>query len=102
MSKQDDVGNFDEVLKVYAQHGCKCPKDKVYGFRELIQAWKDNLVVDYEKSDLEVFLDAARLGLLDPQKYGGRHLAYWLWSAMGLGDRERFNSCLCENSLEVQ
>jgi len=100
MSERGDVGNFDEVLQVYAQHGCKCPKDKVYGFRELISTWKDKLVVNYDKSDLEVFVDAARLGLLDPRNHGGRHVAFLLWSEMGLGDREEFNRCLSQNSLD--
>jgi hypothetical protein len=35
-SERGNIGHFDEVLRVYAQHICKCPKDKVYAFRELI------------------------------------------------------------------
>jgi hypothetical protein len=99
-SERGNIGHFDEVLRVYAQHICKCPKDKVYAFRELVQIWKDDLVPNYSKSDLEVFLDATRLGVLDPCKHGGRNVTFLLWSAMGLGGREEFNTCLSENFLE--
>lgn len=37
MSERGDVAMFDEVIGVYAQHHeCSLPKDKVYGFRELV------------------------------------------------------------------
>ena len=83
---------LDEVIKIYAQHHeCSWPKDNVYGFRELISRWKEKLVVDYRKSDLEVFLDVARLGLSDSKQYGGRYIAFRLWLAMELGKSESFN-----------
>lgn len=53
-----------------------------------------NLVVDYKRSDLDVFLNAAKLNLFKPKRYGGWYVAFCLWSAMGLGDREKFNDCL--------
>lgn len=93
MSENGDVAMLDEVIKIYAQHHeCSWLKDKVYGFRELIPKWKEKLVVDYKKSDLEVFLDVARLGLFDSKQHGGRYVAFRLWSAMGL-DSESFNDC---------
>jgi hypothetical protein len=62
MSERGDVAMFDEVIGVYAKHHeCSLPKDKVYRFRELVPQWKENLVVDYKRSDLEVFLDVAKL-----------------------------------------
>ncbi|OXV07873.1 hypothetical protein Egran_04363 [Elaphomyces granulatus] len=102
MSERGDVAMLDEVIGVYAQHHkCSLPKDKVYGFRELVPQWKENLVVDYKRSDLEVFLDVAKLDLFEPKKHGGRHVAFHLWSAMGLGDREKFNDCLRQSFPEV-
>lgn len=96
MSKRGDVATLDEVIEVYAQHQeCRLPKDKVYGFRELVPQWKENLVVDYKRSDLEVFLDVAKLDLFEPKMHGGPRVAFRLWSAMGLGDsEEKFNDCL--------
>jgi hypothetical protein len=94
MKEQGDVVLFDEALRVYVHHGCNCPKDKVYGLRELIPQWNKKLVVDYEKSVLDVFLDAARCGLFEQRKLGGLHVAFGLWSEMGLGDREKFNDCV--------
>jgi len=92
---QGDGAMLDEVIGVYAQHhGCREPKDKVYGFCELVPQWKEKLVVDYKRSDLEVFLDVANLGLFETQKHGGWHVASQLWSAMGLGDREKLNDCI--------
>lgn len=102
MSERGDVAMFDEVIKVYAQHHeCSLPKDKVYGFRELVPQWKENLVVNYKRSDLEVFLDVAKLDLFEPKKHGGWHVAFRLWLAMGLGDREKFNDCLRQSFPEV-
>lgn len=102
MSERGDVAMLDEVIGVYAQHHkCSLPKDKVYGFRELVPQWKENLVVDYKRSDLEVFLDVAKLDLFEPKKHGGWHVAFNLWSAMGLGDREKFNDCLRQSFPEV-
>jgi hypothetical protein len=95
MSERGDVAKLDEVIKVFAQHHeCSLPKDKVYGFRELVVQWKESLVVNYERSDLEVFLDVAKLDLFKSEKHGGLHVALDLWLAMGLGDREKFNDCL--------
>ena len=95
MSERGDVAMFDEVIEVFAQHHeCSLPKDKVYGFRELVPQWKENLVVNYKRSDLEVFLDVAKLDLFESKKHGGLHVAFHLWLAMGLGDREKFNDCL--------
>jgi len=72
MSERADVAMFDEVIKVFAQHHeCSRPKDKVYGFRELVPQWKENLVVNYKQSDLEVFLDVAKLDLFESKKHGG-------------------------------
>jgi hypothetical protein len=60
------------VIEVFAQHHeCSLPKDKVYGFRELVPQWKENLVVNYKRSDLEVFLDVAKLDLFESKKHGG-------------------------------
>src|SRR6266480_5129524 len=102
MSERGDVAMLDEVIGVYAQHHeCSLPKDKVYGFRELVPQWKENLVVDYGRSNLEVFLDVAKLDLFEPKKHGGWHVAFHLWSAMGLGDREKFNDCLRQSFPEV-
>jgi len=95
MSERGDVAMLDEVIGVYARHHeCSLPKDKVYGFRELVPQWKENLVVDYKRSNLEIFLDVANLDLFEPKKHGGWHVAFHLWSAMGLGDSEKFNDCL--------
>ena len=81
---QGNGAMVDEVIGVYAQdHDCSEPKDKVYGFCELVPRWKEQLVVDYKRSGLEVFLDVAKLGLLEPQEHGGLHVAFQLWSAMG-------------------
>jgi hypothetical protein len=80
---------FDEVIEVFAQHH-ECS----LGFRELVPQWKENLVVNYKRSDLEVFLDVAKLDLFESKKHGGLHVAFRLWLAMGLGDREKFNDCL--------
>jgi hypothetical protein len=56
MSERHDVAIFDEVIGIYAKHHeCSCPKDKVYGFRELVPQWRENLVVDYTRSNLDVF-----------------------------------------------
>lgn len=102
MSEQGNVAMLDEVIRVYARHHeCSLPKDKVYGFRELVPQWKENLVVDYKRSDLEVFLDVAKLDLFEPKKHGGWHVAFHLWSAMGLGDSEKFNDCLRQAFPEV-
>src|SRR5256885_6844270 len=102
MSERGDVAMFDEVIGVYAKHHeCSLPKDKVYGFRELVPQWKENLVVDYKRSDLEVFLDVAKLDLFEPKKHGGWYLAFRLWLAMGLGDREKFNDCLRQSFPEI-
>ncbi|KAI9775913.1 MAG: hypothetical protein M1839_000702 [Geoglossum umbratile] len=101
-SERGDVAMLDEVIGIYAQHHeCKLPIDKVYGFRELVPQWKESLVVDYKRSDLEVFLDVAKLDLFEPKKHGGLHVAFRLWSAMGLGDREKFNDCLRQSFPEV-
>jgi hypothetical protein len=95
MSERGDVAMFDEVIEVFAQHHeCSLSKDKVYGFRELVPQWKENLKVNYKRSDLKVFLDVAKLDLFEPKKHGGWHVAFRLWVAMGLGDREKFNDCL--------
>jgi len=102
MSERGDVAMLDEVIGIYAQHHeCKLPIDKVYGFRELVPQWKENLVVDYKQSDLEVFLDVAKLDLFEPKKHGGLHVAFRLWSAMELGDREKFNNCLRQSFPEI-
>ncbi|KAI9865353.1 MAG: hypothetical protein M1813_002242 [Trichoglossum hirsutum] len=102
MSERGDVAMLDEVIGIYAQHHeCKFPIDKIYGFRELVPQWKENLVVDYKRSDLEVFLDVAKLDLFEPKKHGGLHVAFRLWSAMGLGDREKFNDCLRQSFPEI-
>ena len=34
-------------------------------------------------------LDDAKLDLVEPKKHGGWHVAFLLWSGMGLGDREK-------------
>jgi hypothetical protein len=92
VSQREDVAMLDKVVEIYAQHHeCSLPKDKVYGFLELVPQWKENLVVDYERSDLEVFLDVVRLNLIGQW---GWHVALHLWSAMGLGDSEMFTSCI--------
>lgn len=79
MSERGDVAMFDEVIEIFAQyHDCSRPKDKVYGFRELIPQWKEDLVVDYERDDLEVFMDVAKLDLFDLKKHGGLHVAFRL------------------------
>ena len=102
MSERGDVAMLDEVIQIYTQHHeCSLPKDKVYGFRELIPQWKENLVVDYKRSDLEVFLDVAKLDLFEPKKHGGWHVAFHLWSAMGLGDREKFDDCLRQSLIDT-
>lgn len=102
MSERGDVAMLDEVVGVYARHHeCSCLKDRVYGFHELVSQWKENLVVDYKRSDLEIFLDVAKLDLFVPEKHGGRHVALWLWSAMKLGDSEKFNDCLRKSFPEV-
>ncbi|KAH8595398.1 heterokaryon incompatibility protein-domain-containing protein [Bisporella sp. PMI_857] len=94
MLEKGDV-YFDEVIRVFSQyHECSLPKDRVYGFRELVQQWRENLIVNYQQSDLEVFLDVAKLDLFESEKHGGLHVAFCLWLAMGLGDREKFNDCL--------
>ncbi len=42
-----DVVMFDEVINVFSPyHECSLPKDKVYGFRELVPQWQGNLVVN--------------------------------------------------------
>lgn len=51
-------------------------------------------MVDYKQSDLKVFLDVTKLDLFESKKHGGLHVAFCLWLAMGLGDREEFNDCL--------
>lgn len=80
LCKHGDVAMFDEVVKIYARHECKDPRDTVYGFLELIPPWKEKLVVGYEnKSTLKVFVDAARLGLLERKLHGGLHVAFCLW-----------------------
>lgn len=95
MSDRGSVAYLDEVIEVYAQHHeCSLPKDKVYGFYELVPEWKEKLVVNYNQSDLDVFLDVAKLGLFEPSKHGGWQIAFHLWSAMKLGDRTKFNNCL--------
>jgi hypothetical protein len=51
-------------------------------------------VVNYKQTDLEVFLDVAKLDLFELKKHKGRHIAFHLWLAIGLGDHEKFNNCL--------
>jgi hypothetical protein len=103
LSERGDVAMLDEVIEIYVQHhGCRDLKDKVYGFRELVPQWKDNLVVRYERSDKEVFVDVARLDLFEPRKHGGWHVAFCLWQAMGLGGREKFNDCIRESFPELR
>ena len=102
ISKWGKIVMFDNVIEVYTKYyKCSLPKDKVYGFRELVPQWKENLVVDYKRSDLEVFLDVVKLDLFEPKKHGGWHVAFHLWSAMGLGDSEKFNDCLRQSFPEV-
>jgi hypothetical protein len=102
MSDRVDIAMLDKMITLYAQHHeCSLPKDKVYGFRELVPQWKENLVVNYKRSDLEVFLDVAKLNLFESKKHGGWHIAFLLWSAMGLGDREKFNDCLRQSFPEI-
>ena len=102
MSERGDVAIFDEVIGIYAQHHeCSCPKDKVYGFRELVPQWRENLVVDYARSDLEVFLDVTKLDLFEPKKHGGWRVAFCLWLAMGLGDFEKFKDSLRQSYPEI-
>lgn len=48
----------------------------------------------YNQSDLEVFLDVAKLDLLEPNKHGGWHLAFHLWMILSLRDREKLNDYL--------
>jgi hypothetical protein len=63
ISERGDVSMLDEVIEVFVlHHEYSFPKDKVYGFRELVQQWKENLVVNYKRSGLEVFLDVAIYG----------------------------------------
>ena len=89
-----DVATLQEVIEIYAgDHLCADPKDRVYGFRTLVRQWKD-LVVNYEQSVLEVFLDAAKPELFDPAVGGGSYLAFRLFSAMGLGSRKTFDELL--------
>lgn len=95
MSEWGDVAMFDEVIEVCAQHHeCSLPKDKAYSFCELVPQWKENLVVNYKRSDLEVFLDVAKLSLFESKMHWGLHVAFRLWLAMGLRDREKSNDCL--------
>ncbi|CAI6342359.1 unnamed protein product [Periconia digitata] len=102
MSEKGDVAVLDEVIRIYAKHHeCSCLKDKIYGFRELISRWKEELVVDYKKSDLEVFLDVARLGLFDSKQYGGQYIACCLWEAMKLGNSEDFSDCIRQHLPEL-
>ena len=83
---------LDEAIVVFAQHhNSSSLKDKVYGFRELIPQWKENLVVDYKRSDLDVFLDVAKLGLFEAKEHRGWRVAFELWSVMKLEDDEKFN-----------
>jgi hypothetical protein len=97
-----DDAMLDEVIMIYAKyHECSCPKDKIYGFRELVSQWKEKLLVDYKKSKLEVFLDVARLGLFDPKQYGGRHVAACLWEAMNLDETEDFSDYVRQHLPEV-
>lgn len=94
ISQPGDVAMLDEVIEVYAQHHeCSLLKDKVYAFRELVPQWRENLVVDYKRSDLEVFLDVAKLDLFESRNHGGWHVAFHLWLVMGLGGSEKFNDC---------
>lgn len=89
---------LDEVVEVYAQHHhCGCMKDKVYGFLELVPQWKERVTVDYKQSDRAVFLDVAKLGLLETTEGGGWNVAYMLWSAMRLGAYEVFSHFIHEN-----
>ncbi|ETI26153.1 hypothetical protein G647_02930 [Cladophialophora carrionii CBS 160.54] len=101
MSEQGDVAEIDEVVEVYARHQCCDPKDKVYGLRELVKEWREKLKPEYKKSVLEVFLDVARLDLFKQEKNGGLHVAFGLWSEMGLGGREKFNDCLRQHFPEI-
>ncbi|OCT48981.1 hypothetical protein CLCR_04936 [Cladophialophora carrionii] len=101
MSEQGDVAKIDEVVEVYARHKCSDPKDKVYGLRELVEEWRKKLTPYYKKSVLEVFLDVARLDLFKQENHGGVHVAFRLWSEMGLGDREKFNDCLRQHFPEI-
>ena len=102
MLEWGDVAMFDEVIKVYAQHyKCSLLKDRVYSFCELVPQWKENLVVNYKRSNLEVFLDVAKLDLFELKKHRGWRVAFRLWLAIGLGDREKFNDCLRQSFPEV-
>ena len=70
MLKRGNIVIFDKIIRVYAKYyECSLLKDKVYGFRELVPQWKENLTVDYKWSDLEVFLDIAKLDLFELKKY---------------------------------
>jgi hypothetical protein len=83
---------LDEVIEIYAQyHDCCLPKDKIYGFLELVPQWKNQLVVDYGRSNLEVFLDVCKLGLIEQ---GGWHAGFLLWLSMGLEESETFSDCI--------
>jgi hypothetical protein len=89
LPERGDVAMLDEVVQIYAQyHECTDSRDKAYGFRELVPQWKDDLVVDYSKSTSDVFVDVAKLDLFKARAHGGTHVAFRLWSAMGLGNQE--------------
>lgn len=51
----DKYAMLDEIIKIYV------PRDKVYAFRGLNEQWT-NVVIDYKKSSLQVFLDAVQPG----------------------------------------
>ncbi|KAF2994066.1 hypothetical protein E8E13_002425 [Curvularia kusanoi] len=93
---QGDIMMLDEAIELYGQHHkCKDQRDEVYGLRELVPQWKHNLIVDYSRSVLDVFLDVARLDFLNSEAHGGWHVAFTLWSAMNLGpDQDGFNECI--------
>lgn len=60
------------MIELYAQHHkCTDHRDRVYGLRDLVLQRKDSLVVNHSKSDLDVFLDVARLDLLDSKSTRG-------------------------------
>jgi hypothetical protein len=102
MSERGDVAVLDKVITIYAQHHeCKCLKDKVYGFRELVPQWKENLVVNYKGSNLEIYLGVATLDLFEPKKHGKEHIAFRLWLAMELGDYEKFEDCPRQSFPEI-
>ena len=89
MLGRGDVAMFDKVIEVFAQyHNCRRPKDNVYGFRKLVPQWKDNLVVNYERFNLEVFLEVAKLDLFNLKRHRGLHVAF-CYGRHGIGRSQR-------------